>query len=93
MKFAHDPLWSLEVTHWWTSEGEAKAVKALADAYNASGDKWRDTAIGGGGGIARPVIVSRIVGGAPMGTTQFNHGQQALELVEEKQARCLPSGT
>ncbi len=72
----------LEVTHWWTSGGEAKAAKVFADAFNAGGDKWKDTAIGGGGGVARPVIVSRIVGGDPMGATQFNHGQQAEELVK-----------
>ena len=27
-------------------------------------------------------MISRITGGDPMGATQFNHGQQALELVE-----------
>jgi len=25
----------LEVTHWWTSGGEAAAVKVLADSFNA----------------------------------------------------------
>lgn len=72
----------LEVTHWWTSGGEAKAVKVLADAFNAGGDKWMDTAIGGGSGTARPAIVSRIIGGDPMEATQLNHGQQAKELIE-----------
>ena len=44
---------------------------------------WIDGAIAGGGGTARPVIVSRILGGEPMGATQLNHGRQAEELVEE----------
>ncbi len=72
----------LEVTHWWTSGGEAAAVKEFADAFNKGGDKWIDTAIAGSGGVARPIIVSRIIGGDPMGATQLNHGQQAKELIE-----------
>lgn len=72
----------LEVTHWWTSGGEAAAVAELAKAFDAAGDKWVDGAIAGGGGTARPIMISRITGGDPMGATQFNHGQQALELVE-----------
>jgi len=73
----------LEVTHWWTSGGEAAAVKVFADAFNAGGDSWKDGAIAGSGGVARPVIISRIIGGDPMGATQLNHGRQAEELVEE----------
>ncbi|PCI03337.1 MAG: ABC transporter substrate-binding protein [Hyphomicrobiales bacterium] len=73
----------IEVTHWWTSGGEAAAVKVFADSFNAlGGDKWVDGAIAGGGGTARPVIISRIIGGEPMGATQLNHGRQAEELVE-----------
>ena len=72
----------LEVTHWWTSGGEAAAVGELAKAFDASGDKWVDGAIAGGGSTARPIMISRITGGDPMGATQFNHGQQALELVQ-----------
>jgi glucose/mannose transport system substrate-binding protein len=72
----------LEVTHWWTSGGEAAAVSELAKAFNASGDVWVDGAIAGSGGVARPIMISRIIGGDPMGATQFNHGRQAEELVE-----------
>jgi glucose/mannose transport system substrate-binding protein len=72
----------LEVTHWWTSGGEAAAVAELAKAFDASGDHWVDGAIAGGGDTARPVMIARITGGDPMGATQFNHGQQAMELVE-----------
>ncbi len=72
----------LEVTHWWTSGGEAAAVGELAKAFDASGDTWIDGAIAGGGDIARPIMVSRILGGDPMGAFQFNHGRQAEELIE-----------
>ncbi|MCM2452410.1 ABC transporter substrate-binding protein [Agrobacterium vitis] len=79
----------LEVTHWWTSGGEAAAVKELAKAFDATGNKWIDGAIAGSGGTARPIMISRITGGDPMGATQFNHGRQAQELVEAGLMRDL----
>lgn len=79
----------LEVTHWWTSGGEAAAVAELARAFNATGNKWIDGAIAGSGGTARPIMISRITGGDPMGATQFNHGRQAEELVEAGLMRDL----
>ena len=72
----------IEVTHWWTSGGEAAAVAEFANAFNEGGDTWVDGAIAGSGGVARPIIISRIIGGDPMGATQLNHGRQAEELVE-----------
>lgn len=72
----------LEVTHWWTSGGEAAAVAEFAKAFDATGNKWVDGAIAGSGGTARPIMISRITGGDPMGATQFNHGRQAEELVQ-----------
>ena len=72
----------LEVTHWWTSGGEAVAVSKFAEAWNATGNKWVDGAIAGSGGTARPIIISRILGGDPMAATQLNHGRQAQELIE-----------
>ncbi|WP_108814321.1 ABC transporter substrate-binding protein [Loktanella sp. Alg231-35] len=72
----------LEVTHWWTSGGEAAAVGKFADAWNATGNTWVDGAIAGSGGTARPIIISRIIGGDPMAATQLNHGRQAEELIE-----------
>jgi len=79
----------LEVTHWWTSGGEAAAVKELATAFDATGNKWVDGAIAGSGGTARPIMISRITGGDPMGATQFNHGRQAEELVQSGLMRDL----
>ena len=73
----------LEVTHWWTSGGEAAAVAKFAEAFEENtGNTWVDGAIAGSGGTARPIIISRIIGGDPMGATQLNHGQQAAELIE-----------
>ena len=73
----------LEVTHWWTSGGEAAAVAEFAKAFNEKTEhNWVDGAIAGSGGTARPIIISRILGGDPMGATQLNHGRQAEELIE-----------
>ena len=79
----------LEVTHWWTSGGEAAAVAEFAKAFDATGNKWVDGAIAGGGNTARPIMVSRITGGDPMGAFQFNTGRQAEELIEAGLLRDL----
>ena len=71
----------LEVTHWWTSGGEAAAVAEFAKAFDATGNKWIDGAIAGSGDTARPIIISRILGGNPMGATQLNPGTDADELI------------
>jgi glucose/mannose transport system substrate-binding protein len=71
----------LEVTHWWTSGGEAAAVAEFAKAFDATGNHWVDGAIAGSGDTARPIIISRIMGGNPMGATQLNPGKDADELI------------
>ena len=71
----------LEVTHWWTSGGEAAAVAEFAKRLTPqviSGLMVRLLDLVG----CEPIMISRITGGDPMGATQFNHGNQALELVE-----------
>ena len=74
----------LEVVHWWTSGGEAAAVAEFAKALDSTGHKWVDGAIAGGGGTnAIPAVVSRLLGGDPMGATQFNHGRQTEDLIQE----------
>ncbi len=73
----------LEVTHWWTSGGEAAAVTVLARTFNENSEhNWVDGAVAGGGGTALPAIISRILGGEPMAATQMNHGRQAEELIQ-----------
>ncbi|MFN0113561.1 MAG: ABC transporter substrate-binding protein [Paracoccaceae bacterium] len=70
-----------EVTHWWTSGGEAAAVAEFAKAFDATGNKWVDGAIAGSGDVARPIIISRILGGNPMCATQLNPGKDADDLI------------
>ncbi len=69
-----------EVIHWWTSGGESAAVKVFADAFNAAGGTWVDSAIAGGE-AARTAGINRIVGGKPPTAMQFNTGKQFDELV------------
>jgi glucose/mannose transport system substrate-binding protein len=70
-----------EVIHWWTSGGEAAAVKELANAYKAAGGTWVDTAIAGGE-PARATAINRMVGGTPPTAAQFNTSQQFRDLIE-----------
>jgi glucose/mannose transport system substrate-binding protein len=79
----------LEVMHWWTSGGEAAAVGEFAKAFDATGNHWVDGAIAGGGDTARPIMISRITGGDPMGAFQFNSGRQSEELIEAGMLRPL----
>lgn len=57
---------SIEVLHWWTAGGEAKAANVLKQRWQAQGNRWVDAAIdGGGGGSAMLVLRSRTLAGHP----------------------------
>ena len=54
----------VEVLHWWTSGGEAKAAAALKATMEAKGHTWKDFAVAGGAGdAAMTVLKSRVVSG------------------------------
>ena len=54
----------VEVLHWWTSGGEAKAAAALKSQLQGQGHTWKDFAVAGGGGDnAMTVLKSRVVSG------------------------------
>jgi glucose/mannose transport system substrate-binding protein len=62
----------VEVLHWWTSGGEAKAVGNLKDTLQAKGHTWKDFAVAGGGGdAAMTVLKSRVVSGNPPAAAQI----------------------
>lgn len=79
----------LEVTHWWTSGGESAAVAEFARLFNETGNTWVDSALAGSGTGANPVIISRILGGNPMGATQMNTGRDAEGLIQAGLIRDL----
>jgi glucose/mannose transport system substrate-binding protein len=63
---------TVEVMHWWTSGGEAKAIGTLKDAFEAQGGTWIDSPIAGGGGDpAMTALRARAVAGNPPAAVQL----------------------
>src|SRR5688572_26454048 len=55
---------TVEVLHWMTSGGQAKAMKSLKDDMEAQGGKWIDTPVGGGSSEeALTKLRARVLGG------------------------------
>ncbi len=64
LALAHAHAGEVEVLHWWTSGGEAKAAAALKASLEKKGHVWKDFAVAGGGGdSAMTVLKSRVVSG------------------------------
>ncbi len=62
----------VEVLHWWTSGGEAKAAAELKKMVEAQGFKWKDFAVAGGGGdAAMTALKARVVAGNPPTAAQI----------------------
>ena len=58
--------------HWWTSGGEAAALKVLKDDFAANGGEGLDMPVTGGGGDAANVALkARIVAGDPPSASQI----------------------
>lgn len=63
---------SVEVLHWWTSGGEAKAVGTLKEAFERQGGTWEDSPIAGGGGdAAMTALRARVMAGNPPAAVQL----------------------
>lgn len=63
---------SVEVVHWWTSGGEAAALKVLKADVVKRGFTWKDSPIAGGGGDqARTVLRARVASGNPPDAMQM----------------------
>ncbi|KFC68193.1 ABC-type sugar transport system, periplasmic component [Devosia sp. LC5] len=60
--FAQDK--SVSVVHYWTSGGEAAAIAAVKEAFEAQGGTWIDQGVAGGGGDGHDqVLRSRTLAG------------------------------
>jgi len=63
---------NVEVLHWWTSGGEAAALKVLKDNLEKQGVTWNDMPVAGGGGEAAMTSVrARVVAGNPPAAVQM----------------------
>ena len=63
---------TVEVMHWWTSGGEAKALTVLKDGLKTRGYTWKDAPIAGGGGeAARTVLKARVASNNPPDAIQM----------------------
>jgi glucose/mannose transport system substrate-binding protein len=63
---------SVEVLHWWTSGGEAKALNVLKTTLEGQGVKWNDMPVAGGGGEAAMTAVrARVTSGNPPTAVQM----------------------
>ncbi|HAY50075.1 MULTISPECIES: ABC transporter substrate-binding protein [Thalassospira] len=55
---------SVEVLHWWTAGGEAKALQVLKKDLEGQGVSWNDMPVAGGGGEqAMTVLRARVTSG------------------------------
>jgi glucose/mannose transport system substrate-binding protein len=62
----------VEVLHWWTSGGEAKALTVLKDNLQKQGVSWQDMPVAGGGGdAAMTVLRTRVTSGNPPTAAQM----------------------
>lgn len=81
------PVWAggeLEVAHWWTSAGEARAVAEIQKAFEAAGGKWKNSGIvGGGGEKLTEVLRARAAAGTPPAVVQVFMGPNVRRWAEE----------
>ena len=63
---------TVEVLHFMTSGGQAKAMKSLKDDLESQGGKWIDTPVGGGNSEdALAKLRARVLGGDPPSSVQL----------------------
>jgi glucose/mannose transport system substrate-binding protein len=72
----------VNVLHWWTSGGEAKAVAVLQKDIAARGFTWKDVPIAGGGGdAAMTALKAMVAAGNPPDASQML-GYTALDYAQ-----------
>ncbi|WP_196160218.1 ABC transporter substrate-binding protein [Reinekea sp. G2M2-21] len=63
---SHSHASDIEVLHFWTSAGEARALDEIRTAVTNKGHEWLDFAVTGGGGEnARAILAQRVATGSP----------------------------
>ncbi len=94
----------VEIAHWWTSKGEAKAVSVIKKAFEQTGHQWIDSSVvGGAGNVLNERLKAQVAAGTPpvavqmfMGPNVWQWGEQGalanLNEVAEKEGwkKVLP---
>jgi glucose/mannose transport system substrate-binding protein len=68
----------IQMLHWWTSGGEAAALKVIKDALAKQGYTWKDVPVAGGGGNAAMTTLKAMVAAGNYPTSSQMLGYNVL---------------
>jgi len=72
----------VQMLHWWTSGGEAAALKVLKDDLAKKGYAWKDVPVAGGGGEAAMTALKAMVAAGNPPTASQILGYFAVDYAE-----------
>lgn len=72
----------VQMLHWWTSGGEAAALKVIKDALAKQGFSWKDVPVAGGGGNAAMTTLKAMVAAGNYPTSSQMLGYNVLVYAE-----------
>lgn len=72
----------VQMLHWWTSGGEAAALKVIKDALAKQGYSWKDVPVAGGGGNAAMTTLKAMVAAGNYPTSSQMLGYNVLVYAE-----------
>ncbi|MBV8664556.1 MAG: carbohydrate ABC transporter substrate-binding protein [Hyphomicrobiales bacterium] len=73
---------TVEMLHWWTSGGEAAALKVIKDHLAKEGYQWKDVPVAGGGGEAAMTTLKAMVAAGHPPTSSQILGYFAIDYAE-----------
>lgn len=73
---------TVQMLHWWTSGGEAAALKVLKDEMAKEGYQWKDVPVAGGGGEAAMTTLKALVAAGNPPTASQILGYFAVDYAE-----------
>jgi glucose/mannose transport system substrate-binding protein len=73
----------VQILHWWTSGGEAAALKVIKDAMVAQGYAWKEVPVAGGGGDAAMTALKAMVAAGNNPTASQMLGYTVLDFAKQ----------
>ncbi|WP_431310658.1 ABC transporter substrate-binding protein [Labrys miyagiensis] len=73
----------VQILHWWTSGGEAAALKVIKDAMVAQGYSWKEVPVAGGGGDAAMTALKAMVAAGNNPTASQMLGYTVLDFAKQ----------